>query len=153
MNVDQALDIREKMELAEKDVARLCDSLVSMVGGGHSWVVVQTNPPHRQMQTKGVPDRRYRVYGTCLFFELKRPDGQLTREQYEFAVAELDHDCLAACGGVDELKKVLDAIRADRGKLRNAGAIAVCRAILASWSARGFRGESRRQTHQERRTP
>lgn len=143
--VEDVLDAQERREASEKDVQRACDELVRTVAGGHAWVVVQTNPPHRMMQSKGVPDRRYRAFGTCFFFELKAPDGKLSQEQHDFLIAELDHECLAACGGVAELKKVLEAIRADRGKLRSAVAIQTCRAIIGAWAERGFRGGTTRR--------
>ncbi len=146
MGPEDVLDAKERMEIAEKDVARSCDELILMISGHAETSIVYTNPPHRMMQSKGVPDRRYRVYGTCLYFELKAPNGQLSEEQYHFLNAELDHECFAACGGLQDLKRALEVIRADRGKLRPAVAIAECRRIIGTWAARGFRGKPKRQT-------
>lgn len=121
-------------ELREKDVARQCDDLVRKMGG----TVVRTNPPHRVKQDYGLPDRRYRMMGTAFFFELKRPQktSLLSAHQYGFLTAELDHGCLAACGILDDLVLVINAIRG--GKSRD-GAIEECRRIVERWKAKGFR--------------
>lgn len=147
------LSIARRPNLAsEKTVESRCDDLVAKISGKEA--VVRFSQARETHQTEGIPDRRYRPFGVCLWFEVKseKADAQLTRHQAEFLRAELAGGELAACGTTTELVQVLDAIRTDLfGKEPDGHALAVCERIVQDWEGRGFRGEKKpRQPKKEK---
>lgn len=121
-------------DLTEADVVRQCDQLARAMG----FVVVNFSQSRASRITEGVPDRRYRnpriVF--AFWFEAKAPGGKLTREQYQFLKEELACGSVAGCGGLDELKALLDA-----AKFLGSDPIDLATQQVDTLAARGFRGK------------
>lgn len=113
----------------EKGVERVCDQLIATMGG----TVIRFSQARATNQTLGIPDRRYRIRETAVWFECKAANGKLTREQYDFLLAELRLG-FALCGGLDALMGFLNAPN-------DARRAEYCHDTLRVWRTRGFRGE------------
>jgi hypothetical protein len=96
-------------ERSERDEERACDDLVRLLGGKEA--VVQRSPPHKFMGTRGIPDRRYRLFGVAFDFEVKKPGGELSYYQIEYRRAERACGCLAACGTLQDLLRCVEWLR------------------------------------------
>lgn len=125
-----------------KREAKQCDELAAQMG-----YTAKNLEQQRATKTHvGLPDRRY-VGKHAFFFERKTtratsgPDrggaDKLSREQYRFLLDELDAGALASCGGFAELQELLMALQ--RPSLVHARNL--CRAQVAAWARKGFRGE------------
>ena len=140
------------VRVSEKTVEARCDDLVAQISGRQD--VVRFSQARATGQTLGISDRRYRAFGRAFWFEVKAEDGKLSREQLEFLGAE--HACgeLACCGGVEELKTVLTALRIETERQDHDDfALDICRRIVQDWQGRGIRGEkSPRKPRKEKTT-
>ena len=96
----------------ERDEERDCDAFVRMIGGKEA--VVERSPPHRFMGTKGIPDRRYRLFDVAFDFEVKKPAGVLSDEQIAYLRAERQCGNLAACGTLQDLQQCVEWLREAR---------------------------------------
>lgn len=123
----------------EKDEMRQCDALILQCGGS----IVSFAQPRRTMQTEGIPDRLYRIFGASVWFEVKSQDkdAKLSAEQADFLRAELDAGSLAACGTVADLALFLPCVRKG-GPL----AVTAARSLVARWVKRGLRRGRKRAT-------
>ena len=121
---------------AEKVEQRFCDDLASQVG----YEVVCFSQPRHTMQTEGIADRRYRHLkkGHAFWFEVKAEDGQLTRAQYNFLVAEEMTGNAVGCGTFEDFAAMLGVGQATQNDYRVVGALSV-----EKWAAKGFRGEKK----------
>lgn len=133
---EAAINVDFRRRLAESDVQKQCDALVRQCGGE----VISFAQPRATMQTEGIPDRRYVVFGRAFWWEVKAADGQLTASQHDFLVRDLHADGLAGCGTVEDLRDYLTQVRISLGVGRAAGF-----ALVARWAARGFRRERKRK--------
>ena len=119
--------------MRESEVEKACDRHAEAYG----YRVVRLSQPRRSRLTIGLPDRRYQGKRGAFFFEVKRADGELTREQFAFLIAELEGGNLASCGGVLELGELLSTlVKAPRD------AMGICRKHVQQWAAKGFRKEA-----------
>lgn len=119
-------------ERSERDEERDCDNLITMLGGKEA--VVQRSPPHKFMGTRGIPDRRYRIFGYAFDFEVKKPAGELSDYQITYLRAERACDCLAACGTVTDLHRCVELIReARRGGMLYTQLVAAFGGIVEAW--------------------
>ena len=100
-------------ERSERDEERACDDLVRMLGGKEA--VVQRSPPHKFMGTRGIPDRRYRLFQVAFDFEVKKAGGELSDYQVDYLRAERACGCLAACGTLQDLLRCVEWLRDDLG--------------------------------------
>ncbi len=124
------LDIaRGQYTLSEKEEERRCDLLVQALQGD----VVRFSQSRATHQTEGIPDRRYRVKGVALWWEVKAEDGRLSRAQFAFLRAEKQAQSLAGCGTSDDLVRVL--------RCTAEGMPLEINMVVARWLLRGFRGE------------
>jgi hypothetical protein len=96
-------------ERSERDEERACDDLVRMLGGKEA--VVQRSPPHKFMGTRGIPDRRYRLFQVAFDFEVKKAGGELSDYQVDYLRAERACGCLAACGTLQDLLRCVEWLR------------------------------------------
>ncbi len=103
-------------ERTERDEERDCDHLIAMLGGKEA--VVQRSPPHKFMGTRGIPDRRYRLFTAAFDFEVKKPAGELSDFQITYLRAERACGCLAACGTLQDLMRCVEWLRDARGGKR-----------------------------------
>jgi hypothetical protein len=135
-----------RSETAEE---QLCDDLVAKIAGTQA--VVKFSQAQAAQQTRGISDRRYRVYGTAFWFEVKAEDGKLTMSQHEFLLQELQHGALACCGTLDDLRHLLmrlhAAFDAGLGKGRQSRLEVIddargwCLDRIGQWAERGYRKE------------
>lgn len=142
------------MPRTEKVVEHLCDQLVAAMSGKAG--VVRFSQARATNQTRGISDRRYRILGVGLWFEVKseKDDAQLSKEQRDFLLAELECGGLAACGGLEELQTVITAIRLEqRDEDRDGYALDVCRRIVKQWEGRGRRGEKKPRKPKKEKAP
>lgn len=109
----------------EKQVERWCDDLVEKCSGE----VVRFSQSRATNQTRGISDRRYRLFGHAFWFEVKAEDGKLSNYQYDFISSEMECDCLAACGTHEDLAAFVAALRRSR-----ADAMELARVLLQRWS-------------------
>jgi hypothetical protein len=118
----------------EKEEMRACDDLVRQ----HDGEIVSFSQPRATKQTAGIPDRRYRVFGTAFWWEVKSqdPNAQLTADQADFLLAELNAGVLAVCGTVHDLALFLPVVRAHESMML---VTMRARAIVDRWIRRGFR--------------
>lgn len=91
---------------SEKEESLACDRLVTIVGGE----IVRFSQPRASMQSEGIPDRLYRIKDTAFFWEAKRANGRLTKEQDAFLSAERRCNRLAGAGTFDDLRPITAAI-------------------------------------------
>lgn len=119
--------------MTEADVERACDALAAAYG----YRVVRLSQRRASKVHAGLPDRRYQGPRGCFWLEVKAADGELSRAQFAFLLAELDGGCIATVGGALELRELLDTLVRDPG-----GALAVCRHQIQVWAAKGFRREA-----------
>ena len=112
-------------ERSEKAEERLCDQLIAKLGGQ----IVHFSHPGRTMQTPGIPDRRYRLYGVAFWWEVKKASGRLTKDQVAFLTAELNHGAYAGCGNLDELVRYASALRTDKAGTHPVGYL-----LVEKWS-------------------
>lgn len=133
---------------------QLCDDLVARIAGTAG--VVKFSQAQASQQTRGISDRRYRVHGTTLWFEVKAEDGQLTMSQHEFLLQELQHGELACCGTYDDLRELLALLASERASTNPLGREEReswwrewCLNRIGVWAARGYRKE--RPTRARRR--
>lgn len=131
-----AINADFKRRLAEKDVQALCDALVRQLGGE----VTCFSQPRATMQTEGIPDRRYTIYGSAFWWEVKAEDGQLTADQHDFLQREHLSQSLGGCGTLEDLRDFLVSVRAGQVVALLAG-----RTLLARWATRGFRKSTTRR--------
>lgn len=135
-----------RSEAAEE---QLCDDLVARMAGGGA--VVRFSQAQIAQQTRGISDRRYRILGTTLWFEVKAQDGKLTMSQYTFLLQELQHGALACCGTLEDLRHVLVKLQAaweggrEHSRQRRIelldDARGWCLDQVGIWAAKGFRKE------------
>lgn len=91
--------------LGEKEMERECDRLALQLGCD----IVKFSQPRNTMQTPGIADRRYRHRGQALWFEVKPEDGKLSVDQANFLHREAEAGSIVGAGGVQELRRILDA--------------------------------------------
>jgi hypothetical protein len=91
--------------VTEATVEKWCDDLAAKLGAD----VVEFSQAQAAQQTPGIPDRRYRARGRCVWFEVKPADGKLSAEQLQFLTREMECGQIVGCGGVDELAALLTA--------------------------------------------
>lgn len=137
-----------RSEAAEE---QLCDDLVARIAG--TTAVVKFSQAQAAQQTRGISDRRYRVYGVAFWFEVKAEDGKLTMSQHEFLLQELTHGALGCCGGLADLRGFLCLLQASRDDAAVRAKLgAYCLDIVGAWAARGYRKErSTRATRRRQR--
>lgn len=127
-----------RTERSEKAEGELCDDCVARISGKRG--VVNLSQVRASMLTVGVSDRRYRLLGVALMYELKAHDGQLTKSQHEFLLDELEHGALACCGGLEDLRGFIAAVRLEhqtgQPRIRE-----YCHNTIARWAAKGYRRE------------
>lgn len=93
----------------ERQEEQLCDQLVAQVGGTDA--VVRRSPPHKFMGTRGIPDRRYRLWQVAFDFEVKKADGVLSEYQIFYLREERRCGNLAACGTLQDLLRCVHWLR------------------------------------------
>lgn len=91
---------------SEKEEHLDCDRLVIREGGAR----VNFSQARESEQTLGIPDARYRLGGIAFWWEVKRADGKLSKEQDEYLRAELACNCLGGAGTADDLEPIVRAI-------------------------------------------
>lgn len=130
---------------SEKAEERLCDDLIARISGAGKASVIRFSQARATMQTPGIPDRRYALWGCRFWFEVKASNGKLSPAQRDFLIAELDAGCLAACGTLEDLAALVTAVRSLRGVSGlndETGLIPfACRDLVAKWAKRGMRGQ------------
>ncbi len=131
---------------SESAEEQLCDDLIAQIAGTQA--VVKFSQAQAAQQTRGISDRRYRVYGVAFWFEVKAADGKLTMSQHEFLLQELQHGALACCGTLDELQHLVIKLRAawDGGPGPGRNDVLQhtrgwCLDVLGQWIERGYRKE------------
>lgn len=144
---------------SESAEEQLCDDLVAQIAGTQA--VVKFSQAQAAQQTRGISDRRYRVYGTAFWFEVKAEDGKLTMSQHEFLLQELQHGALACCGTLDDLKHLLIKLQAARdvsfaqGTQGRAEVMrhtrGWCLDRIGQWAERGYRKERPTRATRRRR--
>lgn len=142
---------RCRSESAEE---QLCDDLVAKIAGQHA--VVKFSQAQAAQQTRGISDRRYRVYGVAFWFEVKAEDGKLTMSQHEFLLQELQAGGLACCGTLHDLQELLSMLASHRASTNPVGREGLesylrewCLNRVGLWAERGYRTE--RSTRATRR--
>ncbi len=143
---------------SESAEEQLCDDHVAKIAGTQA--VVKFSQAQAAQQTRGISDRRYRVYGVAFWFEVKAEDGKLTMSQHEFLLQELQHGALACCGTLDDLKHLLIKLQAAwTAGLEHSRQMRLevldhargwCLDRIGQWAERGYRKE--RPTRSARRT-
>lgn len=127
-----AVGLRQcRSETAEE---QLCDDLVAQIAGRDA--VVRFSQAQAAQQTRGIPDRRYRVLGYAIWFEVKAEDGKLTKSQHEFLERELDYGQVSCCGTLEDLRELLAFIRRTDELV-----LTWCRQRVRRWAAKGYRRE------------
>lgn len=122
--------------MLERDVESQCDALVERMQGR----VVRYSQPRASMQSAGIADREYYILGKRIRFEVKAPDGKLSREQAELLTLEHASGGIVAAGGLRELTHLIVALRHDAPHGRDLGKL-----FLDLWIARGLRrGKAKR---------
>lgn len=117
---------------SEKEEQRDCRKYILKLGGQ----AVNFSQARASHQTQGIPDNRYRVFGMAFWWEVKAEDGQLTRDQYDFLVAERAHGAPGGCGTAADLAIALSLLP------RTPEAIAKrLWHSVETWAEKGFRGE------------
>ena len=111
-------------ERSEKAEERLCDQLIAKLGGQ----IVHFSHPGRTMQTPGIPDRRYRLYGVAFWWEVKKASGRLSKAQVDFLMAELEAGEFVGCGDLNVLVAYAECLRASRSRDLK------LRALVEHWS-------------------
>lgn len=144
---------------SESAEEQLCDDLVAKIAGTQG--VVKFSQAQAAQQTRGISDRRYRVYGVAFWFEVKAEDGKLTMSQHEFLLQELQHGALACCGTLDDLQHLIIKLRAawDVGREQGRqGRIELmdhtrgwCLDHIGQWAERGYRKERPTRAARRRR--
>lgn len=135
---------------SESAEEQLCDDLVAEIAGTQG--VVKFSQAQAAQQTRGISDRRYRVYGVAFWFEVKAEDGKLTMSQHEFLLQELQHGALALCGTLLELKGFLYLLQSAReNSLLREQLTGYCLDAVGSWAARGYRKEQPTRAARRRR--
>jgi hypothetical protein len=119
--------------MRESEVEKQCDRRAEAYG----YTIVRLSQRRRSRIHAGLPDRRYQGKRGAFFFEVKAADGQLSREQFAFLIAELEGGNLASCGGVLELGELLSTLVKSPKD-----AMGVCRKHIQFWAAQGFRKEA-----------
>lgn len=130
---------------SEKVEQALCDDLVAKVAGREH--VVSLSQYRASNVTEGLPDRRYRLYGTTLWWETKAADGKLTAEQHKFLAHELAHGALAGCGTLEDLQETATHLQrlhaASKDPMQRAAAAATlaahCIRQVGRWAEKGYR--------------
>lgn len=138
-----------RSETAEE---QLCDDLIAKITGTQG--VVKFSQAQAAQQTRGISDRRYRVYGVAFWFEVKAEDGKLTMSQHEFLLQELQHDGLACCGTLEDLRALvvqLLEVRQPGGFGLMPGIRQWCLMRIGAWAARGYRKERPTRAARRRR--
>lgn len=136
------LQISGRLERDEDAEEALCDSFVALLVGRDE--VVRLSQRRASNITRGVSDRRYRLYAAAFFFEVKAVDGKLTQTQHAFLLAELDSGAYALCGTLDDLRRWADWLQASRSlpvNERTEKGLAYCRNVVQRWALRGYRSE------------
>lgn len=120
----------------EKEEAGKCDALIRAHGGE----IVSFSQPRATKQTEGIPDRRYRCFGVAFWWEVKSQakDAQLTADQADFLLAELNAGSLAACGTLNDLAWLLPYVR-------NGLPLRAARELVNRWMIKGFRRTSKKR--------
>lgn len=92
----------ERPKLSEKDVERLCDSLMSQLG----YEIIRFSQARATNQTPGIPDRKYfhAVRGRAVWFECKREGGKQSTAQRRFQLLAQLCDEDYVLGGIEELR-------------------------------------------------
>lgn len=145
-----ATDLRTcRSESAEE---QLCDDHIARIAGKDA--VVKFSQAQAAQQTRGISDRRYRVHGVAFWFEVKAEDGKLTMSQHEFLLQEMQHDGLACCGTLEDLR----ALVAQLLEVRQLGGFGLmpgirqwCLVRIGAWAARGYRKERPTRATRRRR--
>lgn len=121
------LKVRRGEEYEQLD----CDRAVLILGG----TVVSLSQSRASMVTEGLPDRRYRVDGMAFWWEVKAADGKLTKDQFDFLMAENECFAPAGCGTLDDLNGFLvEARRSSVIFLSDFGS-----KLVKRWAEKGFR--------------
>lgn len=146
------LQVSGRTVRSEDAEEQLCDDLIASIAGPSG--VVRLSQRRASNITRGVSDRRYRVYGEAFFFEVKAEDGKLTRTQHEFLLAELAAGALAACGTLEDLQLLLAALASTREQPylpRSITRQTTCAGIINRWVQKGYRHESTPRARRGRR--
>lgn len=125
----------------EEEVA--CDDFVATIASRAQ--VVRLSQRRASHITRGVSDRRYRLYAAAFFFEVKADDGKLTSTQHRFLDAELESGAYALCGTLEDLQRWvmwLQAARSLSHEERLLRGLAYCRNVVQRWALRGYRPEA-----------
>lgn len=91
----------------EADEEAACDKLIALYHGD----VCRLSQRRASKIHIGLPDRRYRLPPYCVWWELKKPEGQLTRAQYDFLRAEWACGEFVGVGGIAELTPLVTLLR------------------------------------------
>lgn len=141
---------------SESAEEQLCDDLIAQIAGTQA--VVKFSQAQAAQQTRGISDRRYRVYGVAFWFEVKAADGKLTMSQHEFLLQELQHGALACCGTLHDLQEILSMLASHRASTNPVGREGVesfmrewCLNRVGLWAARGYRKERPTRATRRRR--
>lgn len=119
-------------ERSEREEELACDRLIAMIGGNDA--VVKRSPPHKFLGTRGIPDRRYRLFGVAFDFEVKKGAGELSEFQILYLRAERECDNLAACGTVEDLLRCVEWIReAQRNERTYEELVALFGGVVETW--------------------
>ncbi|MBX3173288.1 MAG: hypothetical protein KF709_02695 [Gemmatimonadaceae bacterium] len=123
---------------SEDAEGRQCDDFIARLAGVEG--VVQFSQAQAAQQTRGIPDRRYRLLGFTLWYEVKAEDGKLTPSQHKFLTAELQHGELAACGTLEDLQELVHLLNRPADAVMRT-ALAHCTALVGRWAEKGYRRE------------
>lgn len=123
-----------------------CDDLIAR--RADTTAVVRFSQAQASQQTRGISDRRYRLYGVAFWFEVKAEDGQLTMSQHQFLLEELRHGALACCGTYDDLHELVTKLEAAHHAPNRPRRLELldelrgwCLDRIGVWAARGYRKE------------
>ncbi len=126
------------VRVREKVVEAQCDDVAARMGCS----VVRFSQARATRQSLGISDRRYRLRGVAFWFEVKPPDGQLTREQHVFLESEAECGEVVGCGGTEELVALVTAIA---NAIPRIALVPFGLGQVHRWAAKGYRGERKRR--------
>lgn len=125
---------------SESAEEQLCDDHIARLSRKEA--VVKFSQAQAAQQTRGISDRRYRVYGFAFWFEVKADDGKLTMSQHEFLLQELQSGSLALCGALADLKAFTTLLEiAQHDNSLREKLVTYCLDAVGTWAARGYRKE------------
>ncbi|WP_291165293.1 hypothetical protein [Gemmatimonas sp. UBA7669] len=133
---------------SEAEVAFACDDFMARAG----WIVERYEQRRASHITEGLPDRRYvhMARGFRVWVELKKPGGQMTRQQHAWLGVELMAGALAL--PVDDVAQLLHLVNLLPKLYGHADALSYCRSVTALFAERGYRGERLPEGARKRRS-